>query len=87
MRSDGRKVKEKGSGISFFAKFLLVVAIIVAMIIGGFILWVLYGEEGDGKADTSQQKTEKAEVQTEDVVVDVSKNWSVPNDAFKGTNG
>lgn len=87
MRSEGNHAKKTGSALGFFAKFLLVIAIIVALFIGGFILWVLYGEEGDGKAEDAPQTdtVETEEVTT--VTVDVSKNWSVPNAAFKGSNG
>lgn len=87
MRSQGKHVKKQGSFIGFAAKFLLIVAIMVALFIGGFVLWVFYGEEGDGKADTSEQKTEEEAQVIEDAVIDVSKNWSVPDAAFKGSNG
>ena len=87
MRSEGSHAKKTGSAIGFFAKFLLVIAIMVALFIGGFVLWVLYGEEGDGQADNAPQDngnpTEVAKV----VTVDISKDWSVPNGAFKGSNG
>ena len=88
MRSKGKHINKKPRrGISLFAKFLLVVTVIVALIIGGFVLWVLYGEEGDGKADTSGQGTAETTKEVKNVTIDVSKNWSVPDSAFKGSNG
>lgn len=87
MRSDGKYNKKQRRGISFFAKFLIVVAVIVFLIIGGFVLWVFYGEEGDGKADTSAQKSTEETKTVKNATIDVSKKWSVPNSAFKGSNG
>ena len=88
MRSQGKHVKEKsGSIVGFFAKFLLVVALAVALFIGGFVLWVFYGEDGDGKADTSKQATPQEVEEEKNAVVNVAANWSVPKAAFKGTNG
>ncbi len=87
MRSDGKYYKKQSSGISLFAKILLVVAICVFLLLGGFIMWVLYGEEGDGKADTSQEAAPAETKKVESVTVDVSEDWSVPNSAFKGSNG
>ena len=91
MRSEGKHVKEKekkqGRGCFIFAWILFFIAVCVALVIGGFVMWVMYGEEGDGKADSTTQteETEKKEIQT--VKVDVSKKWSVPSEAFDGTNG
>ena len=88
MRSQGKHVKEKsGSIVGCFAKFLLVVALAVALFIGGFVLWVFYGEDGDGKADTSKQATPQEVEEEKNAVVNVAANWSVPKAAFKGTNG
>ena len=87
MRSDGKHAKKQGSGISLFAKILLFVAVCVFLFLGGFVMWVFYGEEGDGKADTSQEQIPEEKKIIENVTVDVSKNWSVPNEAFKGSNG
>ena len=89
MRSDGKHVKKKKkiSGLGIFAIFLLIVAIIIGMVIGGFILWVYYGEEGDGKADDSGATTTETVKKTESVTIDVSSSWSVPGKAFKGSIG
>ncbi len=91
MRSEAKHVKHKEKkerrGCSIFAWILFFIALCVALFIGGFIMWVMYGEEGDGKADSSVQteETEQKEIQT--VTVDVSKKWSVPSEAFDGSNG
>ncbi|MBQ3281250.1 MAG: hypothetical protein IJH41_02470 [Eubacterium sp.] len=91
MRSEGKHVKKKekkrGRGCFIFAGILFFIALCVALVLGGFIMWVMYGEEGDGKSDSSTktEETEKKEIQT--VTVDVSKKWSVPSEAFDGTNG
>ncbi len=77
-----------GCGLGIFAGLVFFVALCVALVIGGFVLWVMYGEEGDGRADSAGQQTEaaeKKEIQT--VTVDVSRKWSVPEKAFGGTNG
>ena len=88
MRSQGRQVKQKrNSGLRFFAIFLLIVALMIALFIGGFILWVFYGEEGDGKADTSKQATREETQEVKNVTVNVAASWSVPDKAFKGSNG
>lgn len=91
MRSDGKHVKKKKQkekrGCGIFAWILFIIALCVALTIGGFILWVLYGEEGDGKADTSTEQETQEEKQQQTVTVDVSKKWSVPNEAFQGSNG
>lgn len=90
MRSEGKHVKKEKTekrGCSIFAWILFFIALCVALVIGGFILWVLYGEEGDGKADTSAQQEVQEEKKSQTVTVDVSKKWSVPNEAFQGTNG
>lgn len=88
MRSQGRQVKhKKSSGLKFFAIFLLIVALIIALFIGGFVLWVFYGEEGDGKADISKQATPQETQEVKNVTVNVASDWSVPDKAFKGSNG
>ncbi len=91
MRSEGKHVKEKEvrerRGCSIFAWILFIIALGVALFIGGFIMWVLYGEEGDGKADTAPQSEAEEVEQVKTVTVDVSKKWSVPDEAFRGTNG
>lgn len=73
--------------MSFFGVFILVMWIIVALLLGGFVLWVFYGEEGDGKAESTQGITAESEKKMESVTIDVSKGWTVPNEAFKGSNG
>lgn len=88
MRSQGKHVKEKrSSGVKVFAIFLLVVTLMVALFIGGFVLWVFYGEDGDGKADTSKQKAPQETQEVKNVTVNVASDWSVPDKAFKGSNG
>lgn len=88
MRSQGKHVKEKSeSAVGFFAKFLLIVALVVALFIGGFVLWVFYGEDGDGKADTSKQATPQETKEEKNATVNVADHWSVPQKAFEGTNG
>ena len=88
MRSQGKHVKEKrSSGVKAFAIFLLVVTLMVALFIGGFVLWVFYGEDGDGKADTSKQKAPQETQEVKNVTVNVAADWSVPDKAFKGSNG
>ena len=88
MRSQGKHVKEKnGSIVGFFATFLLVIAIMIALFIGGFVLWVFYGENGDGKADTSKQATPQETKEVKNVTVNVANDWSVPEKAFRGSNG
>ena len=85
MRSEGKHVKKEKTekrGCSIFAWILFFIALCVALVIGGFILWVLYGEEGDGKADTSAQQEVQEEKKSQTVTVDVSKKWSVPNEAL-----
>jgi len=90
MRSEAKHVKKKKKerrGCSVIAWILFFIAVCVALVIGGCIMWIMYGEEGDGKADSSTQteEAEKKEIQT--VTVDVSKKWSVPSEAFDGANG
>lgn len=87
MRSQGKHVKKKKQGWSFFAKFILVMWILVALFLGGFVLWVFYGEEGDGRAENTPGNTAESEKKVESVTIDVSKNWSVTDKAFKGSNG
>ena len=88
MRSQARhEEKKKGSAVGFFAKLLLVIAILIALFIGGFVMWVFYGEDGDGKADKSNQPTTEETKEIKTATVDVSADWSVPDKAFKGSNG
>ena len=91
MRSEAKHVKEKKvkerRGCSIFAWILFFIALCVALVIGGFIMWVMYGEEGDGKADSSTQTAEEEKKEIQTVTIDVSKKWTVPSKAFDGANG
>ena len=58
MRSEAKHVKKKKKerrGCSVIAWILFFIAVCVALVIGGCIMWIMYGEEGDGKADSSTQ--------------------------------
>ena len=76
-----------GCWLGAFAGFLIFVTLCVALVIGGAIMWIMYGEEGDGKADNPQQTEEVEKKQAQTATVNVAKKWSVPNEAFDGTNG
>lgn len=88
MRENSGKPRTEKQGISLAAKIIIAVAIIVALILIGFFMWVIYGEAPQDEEKEPVKKTEEQEEAPEKkALLDVSANWSVPVEAFTGSEG
>lgn len=72
--------------ISVLGVIVVILAMIVVLTLGGFFLWVMYGNDSDKGKDRSQTSSQQTQKQ-ETAVLNVAADWSVPRAAFQGSNG